>query len=130
MSRNTRTYSDIDFNFLPHPRTKDVTVKYDEEAVKQSIRSLIMTKNFERPFRSSIGSQVNALLFEPVSPLVSLMIEKSIRDAIYNHEPRVDLLDVKVAYTPENNGVYVTVYFKLKNTQTPLTVNLILERTR
>ena len=130
MARNTRTYSDLDFNFMAHPVSGDVTVKYDVDAVKQSIKSLVMTKNFERPFRSSIGSQVNALLFEPSSPITSAMIERTIRDVIDSYEPRVDLLDVKVTYSPNNNSVYVTIYFKLKNTESPLSFNLILERTR
>jgi phage baseplate assembly protein W len=130
MARNTRTYSDLDFNFMAHPVSGDVTVKYDIDAVKQSIKSLVMTKNFERPFRSSIGSQVNALLFEPSSPITSAMIERTIRDVIDSYEPRVDLLDVKVTYSPNNNSVYVTIYFKLKNTESPLSFNLILERTR
>jgi phage baseplate assembly protein W len=115
---------------MAHPVSGDVTVKYDVDAVKQSIKSLVMTKNFERPFRSSIGSQVNALLFEPSSPITSAMIERTIRDVIDSYEPRVDLLDVKVTYSPNNNSVYVTIYFKLKNTESPLSFNLILERTR
>lgn len=130
MSRSTRTYTDLDFNFYAHPKTGDVTVKYDAESVKQSIKALVLTKNFERPFRSEIGSQVYALLFEPVSPLLTNMLEKSIRDVVNNYEPRAEVLDVAIAYSPDNNNVYVTIYFRLRNTQTPISVNLILERTR
>lgn len=130
MTRNTRTYTDLDFNFLSHPKTKDVTTRSDDEAVKQSIRNLILTRNYERPFRSYLGSQVNQLLFEPMSPLLTTMLEKSISDVINNFEPRAVLLGVSVSYSPENNSMYVTVSFKIKNTTRPLTVNLILERTR
>ena len=130
MARNTRTYTDLDFNFLVHPRTKDVTERNDEESVKQSIRNLVMTRNFERPFRSYLGCQVMGVLFEPMSPLLTSMIEKSIGDVITNYEPRAVLLGVNVKYSPENNSIYVTVTFKLKNTIAPITVNLILERTR
>lgn len=130
MARNTKTFTDLDFNFLTHPRTKDVTVRNDEEAIKQSVRNLIMTRNFERPFRSYLGCQVTSLLFEPMSPLVTAMIEKTIADTINNYEPRVSLLGVSVKYSPENNSVYATITFRIKNTQTPVSVNLILERTR
>lgn len=130
MARNTRTFSDLDFNFLVHPRTKDVSTRYDEDAIKQSLRNLILTRNYERPFRSYLGSQVNALLFEPISPLLTSMLEKAISDVIQNFEPRVDLLSVAVQYSPQNNDVYVTISFKIRNTQTPMSVNLILERTR
>lgn len=130
MARNTRTFTDLDFNFMVHPRTGDVSTRSDEEAVKQAIRNLILTKNYERPFRSNIGCQVNRLLFEPMSPLLSTMIERSIADAINNFEPRAVLIDVTVAFSPENNDAYITITFKLINTQTPVTINLILERTR
>jgi phage baseplate assembly protein W len=130
MARNTRTFTDLDFNFLAHPRTGDVSSRYDEEAIKQSIRNLILTRNFERPFRSDVGCQVKALMFEPMSPLLTTMIERTISDCINNYEPRVNLLDVVVSFTPENNGAYVSITFKIKNTQTPVTINLILERTR
>ena len=130
MARNTRTFSDLDFNFLKHPVTSDVSTRYDEEAIKQSIRNLILTKNFERPFRSNIGSQIKALLFEPISPLLANMLQNVIANTINNHEPRVDLLDVDVKFSPENNDAYVTIVFRIRNTQTPLTVNLLLERTR
>ena len=129
-NRNTRTFTDLDFNFLLHPKTKDVSTRSNEEAIKQSIRNLIMTKNFERPFRSEIGCQIQSLLFEPMSPLLSAMMERTISDVINNHEPRVTLLQVSVAFSPENNDAYVSVYFKIKNTETPLNINLILERTR
>lgn len=130
MARNTRTFSDLDFNFLVHPRTKDVSTRYDEDAIKQSLRNLILTRNYERPFRSYLGSQVNALLFEPISPLLTSMLEKAISDVIQNFEPRVNLLNVVVQYSPQNNDVYVTISFKIRNTQTPMSINLMLERTR
>lgn len=130
MTRKTRTYTDIDFNFLLHPRTKDVTSRSDEEAIKQSIRNLILTRNFERPFRSYLGSQLNQMLFEPVSPLLTSMIERSIADTINNYEPRAVLLSVSVSYSPENNSMYVTITFSIKNTTAPISLNLILERTR
>ena len=130
MARNTRTFTDLDFNFTPHPATGDVTVRYDENAVKQSIRNLVLTRNFERPFRSNIGCQVKALLFEPITPILTAMIERTIGDTIANFEPRVDLLGVAVKFSPENHDAYVTIMFKIKNTQTPVSVNLILERTR
>jgi phage baseplate assembly protein W len=130
MARNTRTFTDLDFNFLLHPKTKDVSTRSDEEAIKQSIRNLVMTRNFERPFRSEVGCQATTLLFEPISPMLATLIEKTISDTISNYEPRVDLLGVRVRFSPENNSAYITITFKIRNTETPISVNIILERTR
>lgn len=130
MAKNTRTFSDIDMGFLPNPVSKDISRKYDENAIKQSIKNIIMTKNFERPFHSDIGSQISALLFEPITPLLRASIKKTIINTITTYEPRVNLLDVSVLLSPDNNGVYVTIVFSIVNTSTPISVDLFLERTR
>lgn len=129
MARNTRTYTDLDFNFVRHPRSGDTSTRSDEEAIKQSIRNLVMTRNYERPFRSYLGSQVTALLFEPTTPLLGAMMERAISDVINNFEPRAELLGVECIVSPENNSMCVTITFKIRNTETPISVNLILERT-
>lgn len=130
MAKNTRTFSDIDMAFLPNPVSKDIYKKYDENAIKQSIKNLILTKNFERPFRSDVGSQIYSLLFEPITPVIKATIKKTITNTILSYEPRVNLLNVEVLLTPDNNGVYVTIVFSIVNTSTPISVDLFLERTR
>ncbi len=130
MTRNTRVYSDLDFMFTAHPVTKDVTRRYDENAVKTALKNLILTRNFERPFHSEIGSPIRALLFEPASPMLNVTLQRAIIDVVNNFEPRVVLTDVQVNSSPDTNSVYVTIYFKLKNTERPLTLDLTLERTR
>lgn len=130
MTRSTRTFKDLDFNFFRHPKTADVSVRTDEEAIKQSIRNLLLTKNFERPFRSQIGSPIYGLLFEPISMLTTAMMRRIIENTIENFEPRVDLLDITIKYNEEQNNAIIGVVFKIKNTQTPVSINLVLERTR
>jgi phage baseplate assembly protein W len=130
MARNTRTFSDIDFNFTPHPVTGDVTRKFDEESIKQSVRNLVLTQNYERPFHSEIGSSVRGLLFEPASPMLTMLLKRAITDTIINFEPRVRLIDVVVLILPDTNEVNVTIEFSIVNTQRPLVVTLTLKRTR
>jgi hypothetical protein len=130
MTRNTRIYSDLDFNFTAHPVTKDVVRRYDENAVKTALKNLILTRNYERPFHSEIGSPIRALLFEPASPMLNVTLKRAIIDVVNNFEPRVLLTDVQVNSSPDTNSIYVTLYFKLQNTERPLTLELTLERTR
>lgn len=130
MARNTRIFSDLDLNFTPHPVTGDVVRKYDEEAIKQSVRDLVLTQNYERKFHPEIGSQLRGLLFEPVTPMLNLLIKRAIIDTITNFEPRVELIDVVVNFSADNNLVYTTVEFKIVNTTKPIVVELVLERTR
>ena len=130
MPTNTRTFTDLDLNFTAHPVNKDVAIKYDEQAIKQSVRNLILTKNFERPFHSEIGSQVRGLLFEPVTEMSVSIIKRSIVDVIRNYEPRVQLVDVFVNVRPDENYVDIRIVFKIINTATPIELPLTLERTR
>jgi phage baseplate assembly protein W len=105
-------------------------MRYDENAVKASVKNLVLTQHFERPFHSNIGSPINSLLFDLASPLLTVTLKRAITDLINNHEPRVNLLDVIVNLSPDNNSVYVTIEFSILNTQRPITIDLVLERTR
>ena len=128
--RNTRVFSDLDLNFKPHPVTGDLVRRFDDNAIKQAIKNLLMTQHYERPFHSELGSPIPAILVEPMTPLTALMIRRAIIDLISNFEPRVNLLNVEVIPSPDNNAVYCTVTFKIVNTERPLTLELMLERTR
>lgn len=130
MARNTRTFSDLDLNFLANPVTKDINKRLDEQAIKASVRNLIMTANYEKPFHPEIGSPIKSLLFELSTPLLPILIEKAIRQTIDNFEPRVNLTDVSARLSDDNNAVYVVVEFTIINTSTVQTVNLTLNRTR
>ena len=130
MARNTRTFTDLDLNFFANPVTGDVARKYDENAIKQSVKNLVMTNHYEKPFHPEIGSQVMSLLFEPASPFLQATLQRAIVYTISNFEPRVRLLSVSVDLSPDTNTAYVTIVFKIVNTEKPLTVDFTLERTR
>lgn len=129
-TRNTRVFSDLDLNFIANPVTGDVSKKYDEYAIKQSVKNLILTNHYERPFHPEIGSQISALLFEPFNPLLDVMLQRAIVYTIENFEPRVKLLNVDIGLIPDNNAIQVSITFKIVNTEQPLTVDLTLQRTR
>jgi phage baseplate assembly protein W len=129
-TRNSRVFSDLDFNFTAHPVTGDVARKYDENAVKASIKNLLLTGHFERPFHSEIGSPIRQLLFEPASPMTLVTMKQAITDVITNFEPRVTIIDISLFDNLDNNAVAVTLVFKIKNTTAPIKLDLVLERTR
>ena len=126
----TKLFSDIDLSFAPHPATGDLLARYDENAVKNSIKNLILTRHFERPFRSAIGSNVTSLLFELEGPALVALVEKEIINTIENFEPRVTVLQVDVSILPESNSLQANIFFLIKNTSTPQKVELIIRRTR
>jgi len=130
MARTTRTFSDLDLNFTAHPVTGDINIRYDADAIKASVKNLVLTQNYERPFHSEIGSPIKGLLFDLATPLLTITLQRTITDLINNHEPRVFLNEVVINVSPDNNSVYVSIYFTILNTLNPISLDLILERTR
>jgi phage baseplate assembly protein W len=130
MTRKTRNFSDLDLNFTAHPVTGDVSRRFDENAIKTALRNLILTNNFERPFHSEIGTPIRAMLFEPFSAMLSSNIERAIFDAVSAFEPRVNLDNVEVRASPDENSVTITLTYRVLNTLRPITLDISLERTR
>jgi len=123
-------FSDIDLNFLPNPLSKDVGRKINDEAIKQSMKMLLMTMFYERPFHSNIGSPINTLLFEPISPMLNVILQKHIEQVLANFEPRIEVDAVQVALREEQNSVDIKIYYRVLNTSALQVFDIILERTR
>lgn len=126
----TRTFVDLDLNFLRHPVTGDLSLKYDATAIKAAVKNLVMTRHYERSFHSEIGTNVPDLLFDLSGPSLSLRLKKSIEEVINNYEPRASVISIDVDYPSDSNSVSISINFRIVNTEAPLTVDLILERTR
>ena len=130
MTTITKIYSDIDFTFTKKPVTGDVALSFDNKAVIRSIRNLLSTRKYERPFDPELGSNIDALLFENFSPLVASLIEREVTDTINNYEPRALLDSVRVSADPDSNQYSATITFYIENATLPTTVTLLLERNR
>ena len=130
LSTNTRRWADLDLDFTAHPVTKDIVLKKDVEAVKRSIRNLILTNKYDRPFQPNIDGGVTRHLFELSTPHTIHNIESAIKNCIYNYEPRAEVINVFVAGDLDNNGFNVSLTFRVINTPDPVTVELFLERLR
>lgn len=130
MARNTRTYTDLNLLFTRHPVTGDVTIKTDEDAVKASLRNLISTKNYERPFHPEIGCQIFSMLFENFTPVTVQIMKRTIFDVVEKFEPRATVLDVNIKDRPDENRIDLDILFKLKNSERPITLTTYLTRAR
>jgi len=130
MAMNQHIYSDLDLTFLRQPATGDVAMKYDEQAVIRSIRNLLSTNLYEKPFRPDIGSQLNSLLFENVTPITATLIENEIIRMLNNYEPRATINSLNVSAQPDSNqfNVFLSVY--IGNQTTPTAFSILLQRTR
>lgn len=128
-------YADLDLDFLAHPTTGDIVRKTGEDAIKRSIRNLVLTNFYERKFRHYIGSNTTRLLFELPNAFTANYLKDAIREVITNYEPRVKLFSneengVAVAISNDNNGYVARLSYIIVNTGAPATVSFFLERLR
>lgn len=123
-------YADLDLDFKINPITGDINKKKGVDAVKRSIRNLIFTSYYERPFNSSIGSDVPRLLFDNVDIITASLLEDAIGRLINIYEPRVQITSLNVYADIDNHGFNVQLEYIILNTETPATFNLFLEKIR
>lgn len=127
---STRTFRDLDLNFTIHPVRKDINTHKNEYAIINSVKNLVLTNHYERPFQPEIGSNIRRLLFENVDTVTAAQIEREITETVENFEPRVQVSKVTAAADPDNNGYKVTLEFFVINNANPITINFFLERIR
>jgi len=130
MANLQKIYADLDLTFNKLPGTKDVAVRYDDQAVVASVRNLLLTNFYERPFQPNVGSNLTGLLFEPATDITASIIADEIKNVLGNFEPRVKINTVQVTVTNDGNGfdVYLSVY--IGNNTLATNVNLFLQRSR
>lgn len=138
MARNItriKDFCDLDLDFIAHPTTGDVMKKKGVEAIRRSVRNLVLTNFYERKFQHFIGSNAQRLLFDNINPLTATFLKNAIIETIVNFEPRVQLVDegndgVLVNVSPDDNGYNVRISFVVINTGAPEVITLFLERIR
>ena len=129
--RAAQTYSDIDLFFGPKPGSKDISKVTDISAVKRSVRNLILTNPYEKPFHPEIGSGVRDILFELMTPITAYVLTMKIEEVIINFEPRARLVGVRALPNLDNNAYEVTIEFYVVNAPTELvSMEVLLERVR
>ena len=117
-ARNVRQYSDLDLFFAAKGVSKDISKVTGIQAVKRSIRNLVLTNHYEKPFHPEIGSGVRGILFEPMTPITANILARKIEDVIENFEPRAKLVGVRAQPNLDRNEYEVTIEFYVINTPT------------
>jgi phage baseplate assembly protein W len=125
-----RTYKDLDLLFNIHPVKKDINKHTAEMAVINSVKNLILTNHYERPFQPDLGSNVSKLLFENMDAVTASSLEREITQVINNFEPRVSIYRVAVIPDYDNNGFTVDMEFLINNQTDPIEITFFLERVR
>ena len=131
IDRNVRQYTDLDLFFAKKATSKDISKVTDIQAVKRSIRNLVLTNHYEKPFHPEIGSGVRGMLFELMTPITAYVLTQQIELVIENFEPRARLISVRAQPNLDRNEYECTIEFYVANAPTELVdLTVFLERLR
>ena len=134
-SKTTYLYKDISLYFTRNPVTGDVTEVTDVQDIKRSVRNLVLTNRFDRPFHPEIASRIRESLFENFTPVTINIIRNAITEILTIYDPRVyvtavDVADPQYSYMDQNT-LPIKIFFTLQNAPETLEeVNVVLERIR
>ncbi len=122
-------YIDLDVLFRKHPQTGDVVVRTDAEAVKRSVRNIILTNHYERPFKPGFGGSIRNLLFELNSDRKIRRVQSRLINMIEAFEPRVENVQVGIN-SLDANSVNLQVYYTIINGIGNQSIDLTVTRAR
>ena len=123
-------YKDLEISFSAHPVTGDLLVVKDDEAIKASVRNIILTGFYERANRPTFGCSGKKLLFEQNDVFTQITIAESIRTALENYEPRIEINDISVSDDESGNALNISVYYTILSYRKPESINLVINRVR
>ncbi len=129
-TQTTRQFKDLDLSFNIHPVKKDINKHVDEQAVINSLKNIILTNHYEKPFNPDYGSNIRALLFENIDSITAITLEREILQTIENFEPRVSVFKVTAIPDFDNNGYSIKLDFFIINLTNPITIQFLLQRVR
>lgn len=126
----TVRYSDILTSFDSHPLTGDVGRITNADAVKRSVRNLVLTDKYERRLSPAIGSNIRSILFEPMDGRTAIQLRDYIDETVRNYEPRAILEGIVVEPDYDRQSYYVSIRFRIINIEEPVTLDFYLDRVR
>lgn len=130
MAKTKNNFIDLDINFDRNPLSSDVSLRKDEEAIKRSIRNLMLFRKNEKPFHPEIYSGIPDMLFELIDPIMVIELKSRISDMITKYEPRVSGAIVDIVSILDKNEIRITIHFTIRNVQTLFSTTVALQRLR
>ena len=121
-------FKDVSFTFI-HPVTGDVVPATDIDAVKNSIKNIVLTPIGTRPFFPEFGTRAGDLLFELADNFTASLIADEIEEGIKKFEKRISNFQVQVTDDHERNAYRVTTTFQMSY-GTDVEFIFLLTRTR
>ena len=117
--RVSKSFKDLSMSFKFNPLSGDLITLKNENAIARAVRNIVSTTPGEKLFDPDFGSSVSEILFENVDDITAVSIQDEIRNCLNNYEPRVDLIDVDVDPTFDENQFDVTITYRIIGVDLP-----------
>lgn len=125
-----KPWTDLDLSLRLHPIRKDIMPLRDDAAIKNSIRNLILTNFFERPFQPLVGADLLGILFEPATVFTRNVIKDKVTKVVNRYEPRVEILNIEITDMRDSNAYMISISYRIKEFNITDTTQVVLERLR
>lgn len=129
LTSRDKLYSDIDLLFERRP-SGDIYRKTDADAVKQSVKNIVSTNRYEKPFEIFYGANITGMLFELAEVGMATHIEDQIKSALEQYEPRAKILNIDVNSNPDRNSLQVRLLFRIISTEQEVELETTVSRLR
>ena len=125
-----KPHRDLDLSLKIHPIRKDIIPLKDDAAIRNSVKNLIITNFYERPFQDDLGANLRGLLFEPAGTLTNIELRDNITSVIQKYESRVTVTSIDITDIVDTNEYFIEVFFKIKGFNEEQVVEIPLRRLR
>ena len=129
LTSRKKSYSDIDLLFEIKP-SGDIYRKTDADAVNQSVKNIVSTNRFEKPFEVFYGANITGMLFELADAGMGTHVEDQVKSAIEEYEPRARVLKINVFSNPDRNTLQVELLFRVTSTEQEVELQTTVSRLR
>ena len=124
------TYKDVDFTFKQNPNTNDVSIKKNNESIKQSVLNMLRSNRGGRPCNIGFGANLRSYLFENMTNITAAQMSTSVNMALANYEPRIEVLNTNIQARADENEVTITVTGRVRSSNEVLDISTSIERLR
>jgi phage baseplate assembly protein W len=95
----------------------DVTKLVNKDAIRQAVKTIVLTPPGSRLFEPEFGCGIGSYLFELLDEDTAQSIKKSVKNALKTYETRIVVSEVTVDADPDNNQLNVEITYLIQELQ-------------
>lgn len=123
----TNVYSDIDGRYIRNIQTSDLTKNIDTEAIRNSVKNILLSRKMERRMIPEFGASLDQLLFEPMDEITAKKIGSVMIEELTYWEPRIVVTGITVTMDEDNLQYDIILNYYIQSTNSQDSLSFILQ---